>query len=345
MLGPVTALALSHDNTFVATGHSTGYIQLYNLKQPHNPVRSVPPASLTAVSSGRKEGHLQGSKIVSIGFVGERHTALVSADNHGLAFYHSLGKVLFVEASDILRILGRYPDRLPFKMSPKTPLTSSSSAPASAPAVNALQRKKSRYTVLAMAPLPPGVGSHATDNYHIVALLTPTKLVVVGLKPTPRTWFKCPRESDEGGSWRSQSHWIGTLAWSPSHLPLRTNESVPVGNIEKQNSPDVQKIPTLAYSWGSSLHFIRVNESRVQRSVKDPKTGRSNEIDLGIIVYEQLGKWLANDDILAIHWLNPNVSFFSRLPINWPLKIFLLATCCRHSGNSWGLRPEIIPIN
>lgn len=309
MLGPVTALALSHDNTFVVTGHSTGYIQLYNLKQPHNPVRSVPPTSLTAVSSGRKEGHLQGSKIVSIGFVGERHTALVSADNHGLAFYHSLGKVLFVEASDILRILGRYPDHLPFKISPKTPLASSS-APASAPAVNALQRKKSRYTILAMAPLPPGVGSHATDNYHIVALLTPTKLVVVGLKPTPKTWFKCPRESDEGGSWRSKSHWIGTLAWSPSHLQLRKNESVPIGNIEKQNSPNVQKSPILAYSWGSSLHFIRVNESRVQQSVKDPKTGKSSEIDLGIIIYEQLGKWLANDDILAIHWLNPNVCLF-----------------------------------
>ena len=306
LLGPVTALALSYDNTFLATGHSTGYIQLYNVKQPHNPVRSVPPTSLAAVSSGRKEGHLLGSKIISIGFVGERHTALVSADNHGLAFYHSLGKVLFVEAPDILRILGRYPDRLPLNMSSKTPLTLSS-VPAFAPAVDALQRKKSRYTVLAMASLPPGVGSHATGNYHIVALLTPTKLVVVGLKPTPRTWFKCPRELDEGGSGRSRSQRIGTLAWSPSRLELTTNKSVPMENIEKQNA---QRSPTLAYSWGNSLHFIRVNESRVQQSVKNPKTGKSSETVLGIIVNEQLGKWLANDNILATHWLNSNVCVF-----------------------------------
>jgi len=305
LLGPVTALALSYDNTFLATGHSTGYIQLYNLKQPRNPVRSVPPTSLAAVSSGRKEGHLQGSKIISIGFVGERHTALVSADNRGLAFYHSLGKVLFVEAPDILRILGRYPDRLPLNTSPKTPLTASS-VPAHAPAVDTVQRKKSRYTVLAMAPLPPGVGSHATDNYHIVALLTPTKLVVVGLKPTPRTWFKSPRELDEGGSGR-KSQRIGTLAWSPSRLQRTTNKSVPIGDIEKQNA---QRSPTLAYSWGNSLHFTRVNESRVQRSVKNPQTGKSSETVLGIIANEQLGNWLANDNILAIHWLNSNVCFF-----------------------------------
>jgi hypothetical protein len=297
LLGPVTALALSHDNTFVATGHSTGHIQLYNLKQPHNPVRSVPPTTLAAISSGRKEGHLLGSKIVSIGFVGQRHTALVSADDQGLAFYHSLGKVLFVEASDVLRILGRYPDHLPFSASLKRPLASSS-APTFSPVQDLPQRKKSRHSVLALSPLPPGVGSHATDDYHVVALLTPTKLVVVGLKPTPRTWFKCPRELDEGGSWRSRSKWIGALAWFPSNLQLTTNDSNPI----------------LAYSWGSSLHFIQVIESRVKPFVKNSKTGKSNQVEFGIITNEQLGKWSANDDILAIHWLNPNVGPFPRFP-------------------------------
>jgi len=259
---------------------------------------------LAAISSGRKEGHLQGSKIVSVGFVGERHTALVSADDHGLAFYHSLGKILFVEASDVLRILGRYPDHPPFTTSLKGPLASSS-VPAFSPAQDLPQRKKSRHTVLGMAPLPPGVRSHATDDYHVVALLTPTKLVVVGLKPTPRTWFKCPRELDEGGSWRSKSKWIGALAWSPSHPELTTSD----GN------------PILAYSWGSSLHFIQVVESRVKPSVKIPKTGKSNEVDFGIIINEPLGKWSANDDILVIHWLNPNVGGFPLFPIDCDLNI------------------------
>lgn len=112
-LGAVTALALSHDHTCIAAGFSTGCIQIYNLTNPTTPIRSVPPTSLSLVYSGRKEGHIRGSRIVSIGFVAGRHTAIVSADVHGLAFYHALGKVLFVEASDVLRILGRYPDPQP----------------------------------------------------------------------------------------------------------------------------------------------------------------------------------------------------------------------------------------
>src|SRR5262249_52804351 len=88
--GPVTALALSFDHTFVACGHATGHIQLFDIKNPQTPARSVPPTTLAAVSSGRKEGHIEGSRIVSLGFVAGRHTAIVSADEHGLAFYHSL---------------------------------------------------------------------------------------------------------------------------------------------------------------------------------------------------------------------------------------------------------------
>ncbi|EEB95823.1 hypothetical protein MPER_05150 [Moniliophthora perniciosa FA553] len=108
-VGAVTALALSHDHTYIASGHSTGHIQLFDLRNPQSPARFVPPTTINIVASGRKEGHIEGSRIVSIGFVAARHTALVSADEHGLSFYHSLGKVLFVEAPDILRILGKYP--------------------------------------------------------------------------------------------------------------------------------------------------------------------------------------------------------------------------------------------
>ncbi|KAF8973231.1 vacuolar protein sorting-associated protein [Flammula alnicola] len=306
-LGAVTALALSHDHTFVASGHATGYIQLYNLKQLPNPVRSVPPTTLAAVSSGRKEGHLQGSKIISIGFVAGRHTALVSADDHGLAFFHSLGKVLFVEASDILRILGRYPE-MPYPSEPlKTPLVSSSVPAFSPAAVDIPPRRRTRYTVLAMAPLPLGTAPHPTDNYHVTALLTPTKLVVVGLKPTPRTWFKCPREVDEGGSWRSKSKWIGTLAWFPSILKSSfVSDATHAGNAADQVKSDAQTIPILAYSWGSSLHLITVVETRINQLLKNPKTGKSNEVNIGTITHEQFGKWSADDDILAMQWLNHN---------------------------------------
>ena len=313
--GAVTAVALSHDHTFVVSGHVTGYITLYNLKNPRNPVRSVPPTTLAAVSTGRKEGHLQGSKIINIGFVAGRHTAIVSADEHGLAFFHSLGKILFVEASDILRILGRYPDGSFPKTSLKTPLLSSS-VPAFSPAVNGHQQRKSRYTVLAMCPLPLGTAPHPTDAYQTVALLTPTKLVVVGLKPSPRTWFKCPREVDEGGSWRSRSKWIGSMAWFP--CVIRSSQSGPEmaqpGLTESpQNQNDFSTDPMLAYSWGSSLHIVKVVESRIKQVVKNLTTGKATEVEVGTLTYKRFGQWSADDDIISVQWLNVNVGCNFRL--------------------------------
>ena len=300
---------MSHDHTFVVSGHVTGYITLYNLKNPRNPVRSVPPTTLAAVSTGRKEGHLQGSKIINVGFVAGRHTAIVSADDHGLAFFHSLGKILFVEASDILRILGRYPDGS-FPRAPlKTPLLSSS-IPAFSP-VNGHQKRKTRYTVLAMSPLPLGTAPHSTDAYQAVALLTPTKLVVIGLKPFPRTWFKCPREVDEGGLWRSKSKWIGSLAWFP--CVIRSSQSgahmgLPGQTGSSQNQDDLLTTPMLVYSWGSSLHIMKVVESRIKQVVKNPTTGKVTEIEVGILTYERFGQWSADDDIISLQWLNANVS-------------------------------------
>ncbi|KAJ3515240.1 hypothetical protein NLJ89_g1881 [Agrocybe chaxingu] len=305
-VGAVTALSLSHDHTFVASGHSTGYIQLYNLKHPHAPVRTVAPTTLATVSSGRKEGHLQGSRIVSIGFVAGRHTALVSADDHGLAFFHSLGKVLFVEASDILRILGRYPEPAYPAAPLKTPLVSSS-VPIFSPVGDVPQPRRPRYTVLSMAPLPLGTAPHPTDNYHVVALLTPTKLVVIGLKPTPRTWFKCPREGDEGGQWKPRSKWLGSLAWFPSFpRSSATTKDSQYGKSDPRILNENLSTPVLAFSWGSSLHLIKVVESRIRQAIKNSKTGKTSDIDVGAITYEKSGKWVADDDILAMQWLNHN---------------------------------------
>ncbi|RDB25342.1 Vacuolar protein sorting-associated protein 8 [Hypsizygus marmoreus] len=299
-VGAVTALALSHDHTYVASGHATGYIQLYDLKHPQTPARSVPPTTLAAVASGRKEGHLQGSRIVSIGFIAGRHTAIVSSDDHGLAFSHSLGKVLFVEAPDILRILGKYHQ----EDIPPTPVSTQTSTSDIAPP----PRRKSKYTILGTVPLPLGTSPHATDQYNVIAMLTPTKLVVVGLKPTPRTWFKCPRDVDEGGSWRSKSKWRGTMAWYPSVLPPSASKL----DSEQRKPPAIPQsdvlptTPILLYTWGSSLHLIRVMESRTKQRVQNPRTGKMSDVEVGRIVYEDAGRWSAEDDILAVQWLNAN---------------------------------------
>ncbi|KAF8893789.1 Golgi CORVET complex core vacuolar protein 8-domain-containing protein [Infundibulicybe gibba] len=285
--GPVTALALSHDHTYVASGHSSGHLQLFDLKVPQHPVRFVPPTTLVAVSSGRKEGHLLGSKIVSIAFVAERHTAIVSADEHGLAFYHSLGKVLFVEAADTLRILGKYP------------LDGSTVIPASL--------STSRIYHPSMAPLPMGSSSHVTDKYNIIALLTPTKIVVVGLKPTPKTWFKCVRQANEGGPWKSKTRWKGNLAWFPSVLHPQGKINQPkIGSIIDASLESTSTTPCLVYTWGSVMHFIRVSESRSVQSVRNPRSGKTQEVEIGRISYEDAGLWTAEEDIFMVQWLNVN---------------------------------------
>ncbi|KAF5386226.1 hypothetical protein D9615_002235 [Tricholomella constricta] len=301
--GAVTALALSHDHTYVASGHATGHIQLFELKDPKTPARVVPPTTFAAVASGRKEGHIQGSRIVSIGFIAGRHTAIVSSDDHGLAFSHSLGKMFFVEAPDILRILGQYqPNSIAQVESPPV-----SGIPQSAPDTSLLQRRKSRYTILETMPLPLGTSPHATDQYNVIAMLTPTKLVVVGLKPTPRTWFKCPREANGGGSSWPKLKMRGTLAWFPSVLPLSSKFDVEQSPVDSSHGSGTPTTPMLVYTWGSVLHLIRVDESRTREMSRSTRTGKQVEIEVGRIFHEDVGRWSAEDDILAAQWLNANL--------------------------------------
>lgn len=292
-VGRVTALALSHDHTYVASGHSTGHIFLYNLGEPNMPARSIPPATLSVVASGRKEGHLQGSRIINIGFIGGRHTAIVSADEHGLAFYHNLGKVLFVEAFDTLRILGRYPE--------VDKLANGRVLP------DALKKRKPKFTVLASSPLPLGTSPHVTDKYQVIALLTPTKLVVVGLRPSPKTWFKCPRGIDEGLSSQTSSKWQGTLAWFPSMA-----SSVPTSTQiadKHDDGPD----PLLVYAWGNSVHLIRITEVNLKQAIRSSSQSKKvKSVDVGTIAHEEVCKWSTREDVMSIQWLNSNVGLTFR---------------------------------
>ena len=221
-----------------------------------------------------------------------RHTAIVSADEHGLAFYHSLGKVLFVEASDILRILGKYQlDEPPVTL-----------------------RKRTRYTILAMSPLPLGTESHPTDPYNVIALLTPTKLVIVGLKPSPRTWFKCPRSEIDGPATSKSRR--GTLSWFPS-VSLSPSDLAISVSTHKSNGKQkpLLSTPKLAFTWGNHLHFIEVFETKTKQMAKNSRTGKQHEVDVGVITYKSTGKWDAEEDILALQWLNVNVRSYSIPPL------------------------------
>ncbi|KAI6134537.1 Golgi CORVET complex core vacuolar protein 8-domain-containing protein [Pisolithus croceorrhizus] len=278
--GSVSALALSHDHTYVASGHDSGYVQLFNLKNPHSPVRTIAPASLPLVLSGKQEGHLAGSRIIDVAFVAGRHTAIISADDHGLAFYHNLGKILFVEASDTIRILGNYPQSGPREESSLQ--------------FRSFRRWRLRNPVLSMAALPLGTAPHPTDVYQLVAMLTPSKLIVVGMRPTPKTWLKHLREGtpDTTASDRCR----GTLAWYPS---IKASEG-------KKDDISEPTSPVIAYSWGKVVQIMRVSETKIKQVATNSRTGKKREIDVGTLVFQNRGKWVGDDTVLALQWLNVN---------------------------------------
>lgn len=300
--GPVTAIALSTDHTFVAVGHAQGHIYLYDLSRPQTPVRTVEPVALKAVLAGRKEGHLLGTPITHVGFVGARHTAVVSADSSGLAFYHSLGKVLFVEASDVIRILGKYPSPS------ETPLGPSLEAPlrpdvkGKGKAVDKPATKIAPTNILGVASLPLATVPHPTDTYQIQALITSSKLIVVGLKPDPKTWFRRHNPSS--------NHDTGIeplLAWFPAYAPSDDN----VKQSGKKPVPKEKPAsPVLVYTWGHSLHFLRVREVRTTQRVRDEKKGKVNNVEIGTLSFEEAKTIELGTSVGAVRgvqWLNVQV--------------------------------------
>lgn len=276
---------------------------MYDLAKPQAPARAVPPADLESIAASRKEGHLFGSKIIHLGFVGARHTAIVSADDVGLAFYHSLGKVLFIEANDVIRILGNYPED-DFHPVAHT-LNFAPSGQPSAQSRRLLRRHKKTNSILAMMALPIATSPYPTDAFNIIALLTPLKLVIVGLKPSPNTWYRRHRSQDD--DYVEQSTWRGCLAWFPStpkdgssqaQSAAKTSRKVPKLDI------DLLKTPILAYSWGRTITLLRV---RAENLVSRPDDSRNAAGIFHTLVFEEAGEMTADADILALQWLNAEV--------------------------------------
>ncbi|GJN91064.1 hypothetical protein Rhopal_004079-T1 [Rhodotorula paludigena] len=364
--GAVTAVAVSQDHTFVAVGHETGHIHLYALIKPSQPARSVPPVALQQVLAGRKEGHLDGSSICHLGFVGARHTAIVSSDDKGLAFYHSLGKVLMLASTDIIRMLGRYPDPATALASPppstpssRPPLATALTAPPplasvasppSSPAFPTSPRSNPLSTgfphpphpasraatpsggkkpsiVLDMAPLPLGPAPHPqTDPLSLVALLTPTKLVVVGLKPAPRTWWRVQfaREAALGGTgagvpeedvergWASQ----GVVAWWPS--ARKASDDAAASGAAQDGKKDAAageeaqgEDPILAWSWGRRVRLVRVRGAKggLAPLPKRNPVGALKPLPPppASVDFEEIEGWNCDTAVLALRWYNERV--------------------------------------
>ncbi|KAL9106454.1 MAG: hypothetical protein Q9227_008542 [Pyrenula ochraceoflavens] len=218
--GPVTSLAISADHSTIAVGHATGNIFTWELARPARPFLHVQPLPKSQAQVRKSDGHLEDVSVLHIGFLGTRHTAVVSADDRGMAFSHlatrGMGAVGRIVRST--RILGRYPELI--TRSSKLPRPSS---------------------VLAFSPLPLGNVEQSTDSMGLVAMMTPYLLVIVSTTPVAQTQYKTNRPKEVA----AHSAMSAALAWFPS-IKLKAKEGV--------------SKTKLVYCWSNVLSVLEISE-------------------------------------------------------------------------------------
>jgi len=231
--GPVTALTLSADHIVLLTGHSSGDLFTWDLTKSAQPHSHTPSLSASTIATPKRDGHIVGTPILHVDFLGLRHGAFVSADDTGMAFVHSLSRKLVVANVVTTRILGRYPERVASVMRPVKPHKPS--------------------CVLSMGTLPLGSIKFITDEMQLVGILSPYKLVVVSVIPFAQTQLRVlrpKRASPEG------SILAGCLTWYP---------------CVKAGGRSGEMRPRLAYSWDRYLAIREVREVKPDKN--DDKEG------------------------------------------------------------------------
>ena len=232
--GAITSLAIAADYAVVAGGHASGNIFTWEIEHAAKPFLHVNPVSRTDAERS-PDGHVPGRAVLHVGFLGTRHTALVSADDCGMAFSHlaSRGLGAIIRNVKTTRLLGRYPSPLPQESDHKRPSS-----------------------VLAFAPLPLGNVEEATDSMGLTAILTPYLLVIVSTTPLAQTQHKAARPKDVA----LHGAMSGCLAWFPA-VRLKT----------AKDGQDTSKTK-LVYCWSDVLTVleIEVGASDPQNNQKQP---------------------------------------------------------------------------
>ncbi|POG71025.1 Golgi CORVET complex core vacuolar protein 8-domain-containing protein [Rhizophagus irregularis DAOM 181602=DAOM 197198] len=274
--GAVTSLAISSDHTQIVSGHAQGFILIWDLQRPMNPVRSISPISPAVAAGGRKEGHIRGSSILHVGFVGMRKNGIVSGDDHGMAFYHNLYKVMLVNATETTRILGSYP-------------TQTSASQASVPS-----KPRRPSTVFGLSPLPLGQTPHGSESFGLVAMLTPYKMIIVSTKPTPQTQYKYLKPKNVSTDSSTSKSIAGCLAWFPADK-FQLND----------DSPTEYTDPLLAFSWGHHLTILKVTAVPLSAAELSKKRRRP-EHDVRL-EFTRVGDWKSRNGIVALQWLSSQI--------------------------------------
>lgn len=219
----------------VAGGHFNGSIFTWELAKAARPFLHIPSLDSSQLGNTTTDGHMPNVAVTHLGFLGTRHTALVSADDRGMAFSHLATRGLGAVARSVksTRILGRYPN---------------DSAPPGKP------RKPS--TVLAFSPLPLGNVESSTDGLGLTAMLTPYLLVIVSTTPIAQTQHKAARPKEVV----AHGAMSGCLAWFPS-VKLKVKDSTTGELISKAK---------LVYCWSNVLTVLEIDEVEATAEDKPP---------------------------------------------------------------------------
>ncbi|MCJ1249043.1 Vacuolar protein sorting-associated protein 8 [Trapelia coarctata] len=234
--GSITSLAFSADFSTIAGGHMNGSIFTWEIARPSKPFLHIPSVDRGRVRGSEGDGHVSGVAVLHLGFLGTRHTALVSADDRGMAFSHLATRGMGAIARSVrtTRILGRYPEPVAVLTKPKKPST-----------------------VLAFAPLPLGNAEHVTDDMGLVAMLTPYLLVIVSTIPIAQTQHKATRPKELA----AHGTMSAALAWFPAMKPtIRDGSSSETGSNAK-----------LAYCWSNILTIMDISEAGASEKTNSDK--------------------------------------------------------------------------
>lgn len=232
--GSVTALGIAADYSTIASGHANGYIFTWEINRPARPFLTIPPLEKAMLRQAHHpDGHLSDCAILHIGFLGTRHTALVSADSGGMAFSHLASRGLgpVTRTMHTTRLLGRYP-----QPDPQT------------------ERARKPSSVLAFSSLPLGNVEQSTDRMGLTALLTPYLLVVVSTTPNAQTQHKSVRPKEV----TPHSTLSGCLAWFPA---------VKLKSTSRDSDKEVSECK-LVYCWSNVLSILEI---KVLDDADDPQ--------------------------------------------------------------------------
>lgn len=223
--GAITSIAISADHLIVAGGHENGSIFTWETARAARPFLHIPSLEPSQLIRRTADGHVPNIPIRHLGFLGTRHTALVSADDRGMAFSHLATRGLGAVGRSVktTRILGRYPNDVSTSGKPRKPST-----------------------VLAFSSLPLGNVERGTDTLGLTAMLTPYLLVIVSTTPVAQTQHKVSRPKEVA----AHSAMSGCLAWFPA-VKLKVKDP--------KTGSDISQVK-LVYCWSNVLTVLDVDE-------------------------------------------------------------------------------------